>query len=189
MLVEQYDIKCQVTALYNTNNIQCDSTGSVMSLHNDNNNSTHPEVWGTGRQDHPVSSDKLAVSGEGDVHQTLLLQETVHDREDGGGVVVPFQTELLAHPVTSSTTRSHYCASELSQSCLLKIFCLFLCFILGAQCTGGARYKKYKFPQNQFLSFSVSQFYNCYLFSPARAGWLSELSPAPEAAPPVRCLC
>ena len=135
MLVEQYDIECRVTALYNTNKIECDSSGSVVSLHYDSNSndnmaqsvlSTHPEVGGTGRQDHPVSSDELPVSRESDVDQALLLQETVHDGEDGGGVVVPFQTELLAHPVTSATSRSHYCVSVMPQFLFLKIFCLFL---------------------------------------------------------------
>ena len=119
--------------------------------------STHPEVGGTGRQDHPVSSDKLPVSGESDVHQTLLLQETVHDGEDGGGVVVPFQTELLAHPVTSSSTRSHDCVSVVSQCLVLKIFCLFLNFILGAGRTDWVRYKSTSFsePVSQFLSSRI----------------------------------
>ena len=69
---------------------------------------TYPEVGGTCRENYSVSSDKLAVSGECDVHQTLLLQQAVHDGEDGGGVIVPFQTKLLPHPVSSSTARSHF---------------------------------------------------------------------------------
>ena len=117
-----------------------------------------------------MSSDKLPVSGESDVHQTLLLQETVHDGEDGGGVVVPFQTELLAHPVTSATSRSHYCASVMSQFLFLKIFCLFLFYLVSSVYWLG--YKKYKFPQNQFSQFLSSL--NCYLFSPASVPWLCQ---------------
>ena len=62
---------------------------------------TYPKVGGAGREDHPVRPDELTVSGESDVHQGLLLQQGVHHGEDGGGVVVPFQAELLAHAVTA----------------------------------------------------------------------------------------
>ena len=62
---------------------------------------THPKVWRACWQDDPVCSDELTVSWQCDINQALLLQQRVHHGEDGGGVVVPFQAELLAHAVTA----------------------------------------------------------------------------------------
>ena len=100
-----------------------------IKYYNQTPGNTYPEVGGTRRQDHSVSSDKLPVSREGDVHQTLLLQEAVHDGEDGGGVIVPFQTKLLPHSVTTSTARTHPSVSEflLPENIDKSVYFHFIC--------------------------------------------------------------
>lgn len=41
--------------------------------------------------------EALALGGEGDVDEVLLLQQVLEGRCEGQLVVVPFQTELVGH--------------------------------------------------------------------------------------------
>ena len=53
------------------------------------------EVGATGRQDHLVSLDRVAITSESDVHKRLALEKLVEYIGEITLVVVPAQTELL----------------------------------------------------------------------------------------------
>ena len=42
-----------------------------------------------------MGPDELTLGTQGDVHEGLLLEETVKHGEEGGPVIVPLQTKLL----------------------------------------------------------------------------------------------
>ena len=56
-----------------------------------------PEVCAAGAENHLVGLEALALGGQGDVDEVLLLEQVL----EGGGerelVVVPLQTELVRH--------------------------------------------------------------------------------------------
>ena len=67
-----------------------------------------------------MSADELSVSREGDVHQALLLEEHVHDGEDGGPVVVPLQAELLA--ARHAAAAYHQMVLQSEEKCQIQVF-------------------------------------------------------------------
>lgn len=53
------------------------------------------EVRAAGRKHHLVGLDRVAVAGQGDIHEGLALEKLVEDIGEVALVIVPAQTELL----------------------------------------------------------------------------------------------
>ena len=56
-----------------------------------------PEVCAAGAENHLVGLEALALGGQGDVDEVLLLEQVLEGRGEGEPVVVPLQAELVRH--------------------------------------------------------------------------------------------
>ena len=56
-----------------------------------------PEVCAAGAENHLVGLEALALGGQGDVDEVLLLEQVLERRGERELVVVPLQTELVGH--------------------------------------------------------------------------------------------
>ena len=56
-----------------------------------------PEVCAAGAEHHLVGLETLALGGQGDVDEVLLLEQVLERRGERELVVVPLQTELVRH--------------------------------------------------------------------------------------------